>query len=57
MQLRFRTNLSGDLAKMLMMGEVNNLADLGHLRQQAEGFLGSLVVERFHDVVGDERHP
>ncbi len=38
------------------MREVNHLADLGHFREQAKCLLRAEIIERLHDIVGDERH-
>jgi hypothetical protein len=46
----------GDLAKMLMVREINDLAHSRHLGEQLEGFLRPEVVKGFHDVVRYERN-
>lgn len=51
-----RANPPGDLAQMLMMGQVDNLAAARHVSEQAKRFLGAKIVEGLHDVVGHERH-
>ena len=51
-----RPNLPRDLGKVLMMREVDHLPMAGHLSEQPEGLLGAKIVERFHDVVCDERN-
>ncbi len=56
MQLRRRAYASNYLAQVLVMSEVDDLSGLRHLGEQAEGFLGAKIVERLHDIVGDERH-
>jgi hypothetical protein len=38
-----------------MVGEVDDLADAAHVGEQAQRLLGAEVIERLHDVVGDER--
>jgi hypothetical protein len=45
-----------DLADMLMMGEIDHLAYLGHFGEEPECLLGAKIVEGLHDVVGDKRH-
>jgi hypothetical protein len=40
---------------MAVMGEVNHLARGSHSGEQPKGFLGAEIIERFHDVVGEER--
>lgn len=54
--MRRRTDAPGDLAEMLMMGQVDDLAALCHVREQPEGFFGTEIVEGLHDVIGHEGH-
>jgi len=46
----------GDLAKMPVMGQVDDLPHLRHLAQKPKDFFRARIVEALHDVVGDERH-
>jgi len=50
-----RLDRPGYVAEMTMVGEVNDLPRGGHAGEQPEGFFGAEVVERLHDVVGEER--
>ena len=57
MQPHVRTNLLGNRAQMLMMRQVDDLADLGHFRKKPKSFLRTVIVERLHDIISDERDP
>ena len=56
MDPHIRANLLGDAAQMIVMRQVNDLPDLRHLRQQAEGLFCPEIVKCLHDVVGNERN-
>ncbi|WP_352772511.1 hypothetical protein [Mesorhizobium sp. M0684] len=47
-------NSLGDLARVLVMGQINHLASACHLTKQPENLLGPETVEGLHDVVGNE---
>lgn len=51
---RIRTNPPGDVAKMLVMRQINYLTHFRHIGEEPESFLRPKVVERLHDVVGDK---
>jgi hypothetical protein len=44
---RLRALGLGDLAEMLMVGEVDDLADASHVGEQPQRLLGAEMVERF----------
>lgn len=43
-----------DVAKMPVVGEVNDLADQRHFAQQTKHFFGTGLVKSFHDVISYE---
>jgi len=52
----FRTYAAGNIAKMPMVREIDDLTYLRHFGQQFEGFFRSEVIEGFHDVIRYERN-
>lgn len=41
---------------MLVVGQIDDLAHHRHLTQKGKGFGRAVVVEGFHDIIGDEGH-
>gem|GEM_PF-6521790 len=41
---------------MLMMGEINHLANGGHIGKEPDRLFGAKIIEGLHDVVGNEGH-
>lgn len=51
-----RADLARDVAKMLVVREIDDLTRRRHFREQTESFLRAEVIEGLHDVVGDKRN-
>lgn len=49
-----RTCSLGDVTEMQMVREVDHLPCIGHFGKEPERLLCAKVVERLHDIVGDE---
>ena len=45
-----------NFAQMLMVREIYYLSYVGHFAKQWECFLCAVIIEGFHDVIGDKRH-
>jgi hypothetical protein len=51
-----RTHFLRDIAEVPMVGEINHLTHFRHVSEASKRFLGAEIVERLHDIIGDERH-
>ena len=49
-----RTDVGGNVAKMLMVSEIDDLSYLGHVGEDTECFFRAKVVRGLENVVGDE---
>src|ERR1700722_18060706 len=51
-----RTDPSRDIAEMPVMRQIYDLPNVSHIGQQPDRFFGTEIVERLHDVIGNERN-
>ena len=51
-----RADVAGNVAKMLVVSEIDDLSYLGHVGEDTESFSCAQVVRGLENVVGDEGH-
>ena len=56
MQLHPGTGCLRQVAHVAVVGQIDHLSQPAHLGKQAEGRLCAVIVEAFHDVIGNEGH-